>query len=166
MVDATSEDMTCPKYITEITHVPDWDAHFEKHSYSEEQKRIVLLAQQKMKRWFDDNALTDWKRETDKKGFTYDSRQSSTGFSMFRAAMKMPFSPMDIFLTLCDGSRRQKYDGNIDVTENIKKLAANTYACYQRSNRVAMVISSRDFMIVTYMHQVSNSHFDPILNAA
>lgn len=116
---------------------------------------MVTVAQDKMKEWFDINAATDWKRGTDKNGLTVDGRKSARGLSMMRCATVMPFSPMDIFLTLCDGSRRQAYDPNIEKTENLKKVAANTYACYQKAKKIGMVISSRDFVICTYMHQVS-----------
>jgi hypothetical protein len=83
-----------------------------------------------MKEWFDVNSATDWKRGTDKNGLTVDGRKSARGFSMMRCATVMPFKPMDIFLTLCDGSLRQQYDPNIEKTCNLQKICANTYACY------------------------------------
>lgn len=41
MVDAATEDLTCPVAIKEITQITDWEAHFAKYSYTDEQKRIV-----------------------------------------------------------------------------------------------------------------------------
>ena len=52
------------------------------------------------------NQATDWKRGTDKNGMTVDGRKSKRGFSMMRCAKEMPFTPKDIFLTLCEGSLR------------------------------------------------------------
>ena len=60
-----------------------------------------------MKEWFEVNDAKDWKRGLDKNGLTVDGRTSDSGFSMMRCATVMPFNPIDIFLTLCDGSLRQ-----------------------------------------------------------
>ena len=109
-----------------------------------------------MEEWIAVNEKDDWKRGTDKKGLTVDGRQSSRDLSMMRCSTLMPFLPEDIFLTLCDGTLRQEYDPNIEITKNLEKLAANTYATYQKAKRIALVISPRDFVIITYFHKHEN----------
>ena len=37
---------------------------------------------------------------------------------MLRCQKTFDFSPEDIFLTLCDGTRRNEYDPDIDITRN------------------------------------------------
>ena len=61
---------------------------------------------------------------------------------------------MDVFKTLCDGAYRQIYDVNIDETTYMKKICANVTVLYQLSKKIA-IVSPRDFVIINYMHQVS-----------
>ncbi len=143
------ESLECPVNIQEITEVKDWQVYLS--TCNAEQIRLVNLSHEKMKEWFEVNSATNWKRGTDKNGITVDGRKSVRGFSMMRCATVMPFDPMDIFLTLCDGSLRQSYDPNIEKTCNIQKICSNTYACYQKAKKI-LVISPRDFVIITYMH--------------
>ena len=153
MVETRSENLECPTNITDITDIGDWPQRMTDYGYSDEQKRIVNLALDKMKQWFELNELKDWKRGTDKKGLTVDGRTSSTGNSQMRCARRMDFTPDEIWAVLCQGQLRQSYDPNIEITRNERKIAANTYACYQKAKKV-VVIDSRDFMIITYMHKV------------
>lgn len=154
MVEA-KEDLSCPLVIQSITEVADWESRFQQFGYTEEQTRLVRQALSKMEEWIAVNQCTDWKRGTDKKGLTVDGRTSERGLSMMRCSKKFEFTPEEIFLTLCDGALRQDYDPNIEITKNLQKIAANTYACYQKAKRIMMVISPRDFVIVTYFHQVT-----------
>lgn len=71
-----------------------------------------------------------------------------------RANGIVPYSLDELFLTLHDSSSRQIYDSDIDVSETLKKVAANTYYVYEKS-KAMMFVSARDFIYVHYNHRVS-----------
>jgi hypothetical protein len=110
-----------------------------------------------MKEWFEENEKnSEWKRGTDKKGLTVDCKQSSRGNNMLRACKTMPFTPWQIYLTICEGKLRPVYDTMIEKTEYTSKLATNTYTSYQKTKKM-FILSSRDLMVVLYMHKHKDS---------
>ena len=53
-----------------------------------------------------------------------------------------------------DGRYRKSYDVNIEETAFLSKIATNIFTVYQKSKKMFMVVASRDFVLVCYMHQV------------
>lgn len=72
-----------------------------------------------MKEWFELKDASDWINQVNKDGLVVDKRKSKRGHNMMRCSKTMPFTPMQIFLTLCEGSLRQAYDPNMDTTRNV-----------------------------------------------
>ena len=73
---------------------------------------------------------------------------------MFKATGVVSHSAEAVLRTLCDGAYRTSYDVNVIQNDYLQKICANTYAIYQRAKKI-YVVSSRDFVLVTYFHQVS-----------
>lgn len=84
-----------------------------------------------------------------------DCKTSERGFNVLRASKVLPYSAHHVWLTMGDGRYRKTYDQNIEETSFLSKIAANIYSVYQKSKRM-FVISSRDFVLITYMHKVRN----------
>ena len=97
----------------------------------------------------------DWTNQANTDGVKIDYRISTRGFNTLKASAVLPFNIMDIFCTMMSPEHRPQYDDNIDPSSNtIKRLADNTTAIYQKSKKI-LILSSRDFVLISYLHKVS-----------
>jgi hypothetical protein len=83
-----------------------------------------------------------------------DSKISKRGLNTMRCSKVLPFNVEHVFLTMMDGRYRKIYDKDIDETNYRTKICTNIFTCYQKSLK-KFVVSSRDFVIVTFLHKVS-----------
>lgn len=64
---------------------------------------------------------------------------------------------------MTDAEYRQSYDVNVDCSEVISKVAANTYFIYQRSKKVGVwpiEVAARDFVMTNHTTRVSADQLD------
>lgn len=123
--------MTTPKEIVDVSVIQDWETHFRRANYSQQQIRIVRLGQTKMKEWMDLKAKQDWTNQANSDGVNIEYRSSVRGFNTLKATAVLPFNIMDIFCTMMDAKSRPLYDVNIDESSHtISRLAVNTTAIY------------------------------------
>jgi len=54
------EDLTDIKDCIEVTAISDWDKRFKLASYTEEQRRMVVLSNEKMRDWMELFRKSDW----------------------------------------------------------------------------------------------------------
>lgn len=82
------EDLTDIKDDTNITYIDDWDRRFVLAKYTEEQRRIVHMGNEKMKEWLRLNSLDDWKEQLNdpKTGLYVGCRNSERGLNTFKAS--------------------------------------------------------------------------------
>lgn len=125
------EDLTDIADSTTITAIDDWDKRFRLANYTEEQRRIVHLANENMRTWMEYNEKTDWTEQLNENGLTVFCRNSDRKLNTMKASKILPYRAIDVFSTLNAGYLRQTYDENIKETKCVKRLCANVKVLYQ-----------------------------------
>lgn len=67
---------------------------------------------------------------------------------------------MQVFACLNDDRYREKYDGDIEKSDLIRKIAANTYLLYQKTKKV-MVVASRDMVLIYHTIKCQHPKYAP-----
>jgi hypothetical protein len=104
-----------------------------------------------MEEWFSLLKKTDYINQENADGLTVDYRISDRKLNTLKASKVLPYKVIDMFKLLCAGPYRQSYDVNIAKTETLKRICTNVTAIYQASKKV-LIVGSRDFVLVNYMH--------------
>jgi len=80
--------------------IGDWATRFRLANYTQEQRRLVKLSQDKLEEWFDVYRKTDWIHQDNSDGVNTEYRTSDRKLNTMKISKVLPYKNTDIFKLL------------------------------------------------------------------